>query len=34
MENFKPIQKEVKSPWLRRYMKFVTSASKGAVLEA
>ncbi len=34
MENFKPIQKEVKSPWLRRYMKLVTSASKGAVLEA
>ena len=34
MENFKPLQKEIKSPWLRRYVKFVTSASKGAVLEA
>ncbi len=34
MENFKPVQKEIKSPWLRRYVKFVASASKGAVLEA
>ncbi|MGC8852325.1 MAG: dihydroxy-acid dehydratase, partial [Hydrogenobacter sp.] len=34
MENFVPKQKEIKSPWLRRYVKFVTSASKGAVLEA
>lgn len=34
MENFKPLQKEIKSPWLRRYVKFVASASKGAVLEA
>ncbi|MFN7065965.1 MAG: dihydroxy-acid dehydratase, partial [Aquificaceae bacterium] len=34
MENFKPIQKEIKSPWLRRYVKLVASASKGAVLEA
>ncbi|MCS7307890.1 MAG: dihydroxy-acid dehydratase [Aquificaceae bacterium] len=33
MENFKPLQKEIKSPWLRRYTKFVASASKGAVLE-
>ncbi|MFN3947351.1 MAG: dihydroxy-acid dehydratase [Aquificaceae bacterium] len=34
MESFKPVQKEIKSSWLRRYVKFVTSASKGAVLEA
>ncbi|MFN3472108.1 MAG: dihydroxy-acid dehydratase, partial [Aquificaceae bacterium] len=34
MENFKPLQKEIKSPWLKRYVKFVASASKGAVLEA
>ncbi|MCX8076463.1 MAG: dihydroxy-acid dehydratase [Aquificaceae bacterium] len=33
MENFKPLQKEIKSPWLRRYTKLVASASKGAVLE-
>ncbi|MCS6876604.1 MAG: dihydroxy-acid dehydratase, partial [Aquificaceae bacterium] len=33
MENFKPLQKEIKSPWLRRYTKFVASASKGAILE-
>ena len=34
MKNFKPFQKEIKSPWLRRYAKLVTSASKGAILEA
>ena len=34
MAEFKPIEKEIKSPWLRRYTKLVTSASKGAVLEA
>lgn len=34
MKNFKPLQKEIKSPWLRRYAKLVTSASKGAILEA
>ncbi len=34
MAEFKPIEKEIKSPWLRRYAKLVTSASKGAVLEA
>ncbi|MDW8294350.1 MAG: dihydroxy-acid dehydratase [Aquificaceae bacterium] len=33
MENFTPLQKEIRSPWLRRYTKFVASASKGAVLE-
>ena len=34
LENFRPKRKEVPSPWLRRYMKLVTDASKGAVLEA
>ncbi|AAC06971.1 dihydroxy-acid dehydratase [Aquifex aeolicus] len=34
MKNFKPKQKEIKSSWLRRYAKLVTSASKGAILEA
>ncbi|MFN3599722.1 MAG: dihydroxy-acid dehydratase, partial [Aquificaceae bacterium] len=34
MESFKPLQKEINSSWLRRYVKFVASASKGAVLEA
>ncbi len=34
MKNFEPLQKEIKSPWLRRYAKLVTSASKGAILEA
>ncbi len=34
MKEFKPLQKEIKSSWLRRYAKLVTSASKGAVLEA
>ena len=34
MKNFKPKEKPIKSPWLRRYVKFVSSASKGAVLEA
>ncbi|ACO04153.1 MAG TPA: dihydroxy-acid dehydratase [Persephonella sp.] len=32
MENFKPKKKEIKSRWLRRYSRFVTSANKGAVL--
>ncbi|WP_333784453.1 dihydroxy-acid dehydratase [Thermocrinis sp.] len=34
MESFKPKEKEIKSRWLRRYVKFVQSASKGAVLLA
>ncbi|NPB08499.1 MAG: dihydroxy-acid dehydratase, partial [Aquificae bacterium] len=34
LEAFEPKRKEVKSPWLRRYAKLVSSASKGAVLEA
>jgi dihydroxy-acid dehydratase len=34
MESFVPKYKEIKSSWLRRYVKFVSSASKGAVLEA
>ncbi|GAB6066634.1 dihydroxy-acid dehydratase [Aquifex pyrophilus] len=34
LENFKPKQKEIKSSWLRRYAKLVTSASRGAILEA
>ncbi len=34
LENFKPKRKEIPSPWLRRYAKLVTSASKGAILEA
>lgn len=34
LENFVPKTKEVKSPWLRGYIRFVTSASKGAILEA
>jgi len=34
LKNFIPKQKEIKSPWLRRYVKFVSSASKGAILEA
>lgn len=34
MKSFVPKQKEIRSPWLRRYVKFVSSASKGAVLEA
>ncbi|MFN3813409.1 MAG: dihydroxy-acid dehydratase [Aquificaceae bacterium] len=33
MRNFFPKKKEIKSPWLRRYVKLVTSASKGAILE-
>jgi dihydroxy-acid dehydratase len=32
LKNFVPKQKEIKSRWLRRYVKFVQSASKGAVL--
>ncbi len=34
MQSFTPKQKPIRSPWLRRYAKFVSSASKGAVLEA
>ncbi len=34
LENFKPKKKDIPSPWLRRYAKLVTNASKGAVLEA
>ncbi len=34
LDNFKPKQKPISSPWLRRYAKLVASASKGAVLEA
>ncbi len=34
MEIFVPKQKPIKSPWLRRYTKLVSSASKGAILEA
>ncbi|MEO2065434.1 MAG: dihydroxy-acid dehydratase [Desulfurobacteriaceae bacterium] len=33
LKNFKPKQKEIKSKLLRKYAKFVTSASKGAVQE-
>lgn len=32
LKNFVPKQKEIKSRWLRRYVKLVQSASKGAVL--
>ena len=32
LRNFKPKKKEIPSPWLRRYAKLVTSASKGAIL--
>ena len=32
LRNFKPRRKEIPSPWLRRYAKLVTSASKGAIL--
>jgi dihydroxy-acid dehydratase len=32
--NFKPIQKELHSRWLKQYRALVTNASKGAVLEA
>ncbi len=34
LESFVPKQKEIKSSWLRRYVKFVSSASRGAILEA
>jgi len=34
LESFRPKQKDIKSPWLRRYARLVTDASKGAVLEA
>ncbi len=34
LENFTPKQKSIPSPWLRRYAKLVTSASKGAILES
>ena len=33
LKNFVPKQKDIPSPWLRRYAKLVTSASRGAVLE-
>ncbi|WP_457567373.1 dihydroxy-acid dehydratase [Desulfurobacterium sp.] len=33
LENFKPLQKEVKSKLLRKYARLVSSASKGAVQE-
>ncbi|WP_457755201.1 dihydroxy-acid dehydratase [Thermovibrio ammonificans] len=33
LKNFKPKQKEIKSKFLRKYAKLVTSASKGAVQE-
>ncbi|NPA13110.1 MAG: dihydroxy-acid dehydratase [Aquificae bacterium] len=33
MENFTPKRKEIKSRWLKRYAKHVTSANKGAILE-
>ncbi|GAB7021809.1 dihydroxy-acid dehydratase [Salidesulfovibrio brasiliensis] len=32
-QEFKPVVRELKSPFLRRYMKLVTSANTGAVLE-
>jgi len=32
LRNFRPKKKEIPSPWLRRYAKLVTSASRGAVL--
>jgi len=32
--NFTPLEKPLKSRWLRQYRKLVTNASKGAVLEA
>ncbi len=32
MKEFKPKQKEIPSPWLRRYAKLVRSASEGAIL--
>lgn len=34
LRNFKPKQKDIPSSWLRRYVKLVTDASKGAVLSA
>ncbi len=34
LKNFKPKKKEIPSPWLRRYARLVTDASRGAVLEA
>ncbi len=33
MKEFKPKRKDIKSRWLRRYSKHVTSANKGAILE-
>ncbi len=32
LKNFKPKKKDIPSPWLRRYAKLVSSASKGAIL--
>ena len=34
LESFRPKRKEIPSPWLRRYARLVTDASKGAILEA
>ena len=34
LKNFKPKEKDIPSPWLRRYAKLVKSASEGAVLES
>jgi dihydroxy-acid dehydratase len=31
-EAFRPVRKEVRSPWLRRYAHLVTNSAKGAVL--
>ncbi|WP_242342023.1 dihydroxy-acid dehydratase [Anaeromyxobacter terrae] len=33
-EGFRPVKKEVRSSWLRRYAAFVTNASAGAVLKS
>ncbi|MEK8088853.1 dihydroxy-acid dehydratase [Thermithiobacillus plumbiphilus] len=33
-ESWQPLEKPLSSPWLRRYRKLVTNASKGAVLES
>lgn len=32
-QNFKPLQKEIRSPFLKRYQKLASSASKGAVFK-
>jgi dihydroxy-acid dehydratase len=33
-EGFRPVKKEVRSSWLRRYAHLVTNAAKGAVLRS